>query len=124
MALDIPAPYRIRLRFPGLAGTYQDDGATAAFVAELGDHYALYHAFLAARLASFGGRPKPEDFDSRDGFFAAWTGIHDVLMAEAFLRNCRAYRLSGRPLNQPLDLSVPMVSPRDDHLVSVELNDA
>lgn len=108
---------------PGLAGQYQAEGATAALIAELGDNYPVYHAYLAVQLAAFGGRPSIGDFPDKDSYFTAWQRIQDILMAEAFCRSCRSYRLNGDTLGDPLDTSIPLVATPDDHLVSAVLRD-
>lgn len=107
------------VEFPGRAGQYQREGRVTALIRELGDNYALYHAFLAAELERFGRRPRPRDYPNAERYLAAWTRIQRIVLAEAMLRNVRAYRRTRRPLDAPLDPSVPLIG-EDDRLVSVE----
>ena len=70
-------------------------------------------------MRRYGGRPSPSDFDNKDEFFAAWTYLHEVVKAEALIRNCMAYRRSGRDLGAAVDPTVPLVD-KDDQLQPAE----
>jgi hypothetical protein len=106
-----------RVNFPGRAGELQRQEATASLVRELGDNYGTYHAYLAGELGKV-GRPQRDDFDSMDAYLEAWAVAQDLVRAEVVLRNCRAYRRTGRDLRAPLQFDVPLV--RDDRLVGLE----
>jgi hypothetical protein len=112
----------LEIEFPEPAGAYQRDGITASLIRELGDNYARYHGFLADKLADFEKVPEVDDYATSEEYLAQWALIHDILRSEALLRTCRAYRLFGQPLNQPLDFThgeTPIVD--DQHrLVSIE----
>lgn len=106
--------YRLaRLEFPGRAGELQRGRASASLVRELGDNYSAYHGYLRAELARFGGRPQPKDYDDQASYFAAWARIQEIVMAEALVRACVAFRRNGRPLGAPVDTSVPLVDAND-----------
>src|SRR3954451_12938668 len=109
------------VEFPDPAGQYQRDGMTASLIRELGDNYARYHGFLADKLAAFDKIPEFDDFGSSQGYLDAWALIHDILRAEAALRTCRAFRLFGTPLDQPLDFAhdEPPIVDENYRLVSV-----
>jgi hypothetical protein len=113
-------PYRLRgVQFPDPAGEHQRRGATASLIRELGDNYSDYHAYLADEIETFNGPPKPADFADFDAYAAAWSRAQALVMAEAFLRNCKAFRRSGRPLDAPLDPTTPLLDHRY-RLVGVE----
>jgi hypothetical protein len=111
--------------FPGRAGELQRQGAIPALVRELGDNYALYHDALVEAFDANGGRPDPSDFDDRSqrggstAYLEAYERARDIVLAEALIRNCRAFRKSGRSLTDALDTSVPLLDAAD-RLVSVE----
>jgi hypothetical protein len=102
-----------RLRFPGRAGDLQAQGSTASVIRELGDNYETYHEYLRAELAKFPRRPVPEDFVTRQAYYDAWTRVQEIVAAEALLRNCRAFRRDGRPLDAALDPKVPLIDDKD-----------
>jgi hypothetical protein len=97
------------LRFPGRAGRLQNEGATAALVAELGDNYARYHPFLNAEFTRLGGRPDPDAFTEAAAYLEAYERVREVAAAEALLRNCRAFRERGRALDAALDPAAPLI---------------
>ena len=111
--------------FPGRAGALQREGAIPALVRELGDNYAKYHAALAAALIQRGGRPNPAAYDDRNykggsqNYLMAFERAREIVLAEALLRNCRAYRVNGRPLSAPVETDVPLLDSAD-RLLSVE----
>ena len=105
--------------FPDRAGELQAIGATAGLINELGTNYAHYHPFLAAELRAMEKRPDPDDFDSLEDYLSAWARIHDIVRAEAVLRNCRLFIAEGRSVNAPLDLSEgPLIGPDDSLLAA------
>jgi hypothetical protein len=109
------------IEFPDPAGQYQREGMTASLIRELGDNYARYHGFLADKLAGFDKIPEFADFATSQEYLDQWALIHDILRAEAALRTCRAFRLLGTPLDQPLDFShgEPPIVDDNYRLVSV-----
>jgi hypothetical protein len=109
------------IEFPDPAGQYQRDGMTVSLIRELGDNYERYHAFLADKLAAFDKVPEFDDFGDADQYIDAWALIHDILRAEAALRTCRAFRLFGTPLDEPLDFThgQPPIVDESYRLVSV-----
>jgi hypothetical protein len=109
MALAVGQVRLTKLRFPGRAGELQSRNAVPAFVRELGDNYVLYHGFLAEALEHLGGVPDRAAFDDGDAFMEAYEQAHEIVMAEALLRNCRAFRTSGRPLDSAADPRTPLV---------------
>ncbi len=110
-----------RLEFPGRAGELQRQGASAAFIRELGDDYPQYHAFLAERLARYGGRePQPDAYPGFAEYIAACQEVRDIVMAEALLRNARAYRRTGRPLDHAYDPSIPLLDERNRLVSAVQ----
>jgi hypothetical protein len=113
-------PLTIQIRFPGAAGRYQDAGATASFIRELGDGYERYHAFLANALEALGGRPEPADY-GKDvvGYYRDSDRFADIIVAEVLLRRCRAFRRTGRRLDDP-DFDDPTTLDERHRLVSVE----
>lgn len=115
------ASVRLRdLEFPGRAGELQRAGATPSLVRELGDNYERYHEFLRRALAEFGKEPVSDDFPSFDAYIRAWAAVQEIVLAEALLRNCRAYRRTGRPLDYPLDQSGPPLVDGEFQLVSAD----
>lgn len=108
-----------KVRFPAPAGDYQENGAMASLVRELGDNYGRYHGFLADEVRKVGKAPQPDDYPTTRAYFNAWGWVQELVLAEALLRNCRAYRLFGAPLDAAADTRVPFLSP-DDGLISVE----
>jgi hypothetical protein len=105
--------------FPDRAGELQTIGATAGLINELGTNYARYHDFLAAELRAMEKRPDPDDFDSLEDYLSAWSRIHDIVRAEAILRNCRLFIAEGRSINAPLELSEgPLIGPDDSLLAA------
>lgn len=109
-----------RVRFPGRAGELQARAATASLVRELGDGYERYHAFLVAELERVGGRPDRADFDDGDAYIEAFETAREIVVAEALLRNCRAFRREGRALDAALDPSTPLLD-KDDRLVRMPM---
>jgi hypothetical protein len=109
------------VEFPDPAGQYQRDGMTVSLIRELGDNYSRYHGFLADQLAAFDKIPEFDDFATSQEFIDRWALIHDILRAEAALRTCRAFRLLGTPLDQPLDFThdAPPIVDENYRLVSV-----
>jgi hypothetical protein len=107
-----------RLTFPGQAGTYQRGAATPALVRELADNYDRYHEFLRRELAKFGKPPEPSEYPNMDAYLEAWTTVQDIVKAEAILRNCVAFRETGRPLDSPADTSLPPLVDSSHRLVS------
>jgi hypothetical protein len=104
--------------YPGVAGALQRQGARDALVVELGTNYSTYHAYLKQELEKIGHRPTPTEFPYAQAYYRAWQRVHHLVLAEAVLRNCRAYVRAGEPLDAIPDPGVPLV--RDDRLVSVE----
>ena len=112
---------RTRLRhvkFPGRAGEFQREGRTAALIRELGDNYRTYHDFLAGELDTQRPRPRRDQFADREAYVAAWAYIQELVIAEVMLRSFRAYRRDGRRLDEPAELTRPIV--QDDRLVAEE----
>lgn len=112
-----------RLRFPGRAGELQRQGASASLARELGDGYASYHRHLRDELARYGGRPKPEDYSDQQTYFDVCAHAQEIVIAEALLRACAAYRRSGRPLDAPLDTSTPLLDSEDRLVAAFPLDD-
>jgi hypothetical protein len=108
-----------RIVFPEPAGSYQRRPATASLVRELGDNYDRYHQFLRRELAKFGKPPEPSEYPSVDAYLEAWTVVQDIVKAEAMLRNCVAFRQTGRPLDSPADTSLPPLVDSSHRLVSM-----
>jgi hypothetical protein len=100
------------LVFPGPAGRFQLNGSTSDLVAELGDNYPRYHAFLVAELAKL-GRPKREQYPSYQTYIEAYAKAQTIVFAEVFLRNCVSAGTTGTALDRPHDPSVPLVDAND-----------
>jgi hypothetical protein len=113
-------PLTIKIRFPAPAGRYQDAGATASFIRELGDDYGRYHAFLASELEATGARPDPAVYgDDFVGYYRDSDRWAEIVVAEVLLRRCRAFRRTGRRLDDP-DLDEPTTLDGRHRLISVE----
>ena len=95
--------------------------AEIALARQFGFHVILttYHDFLHSELSHFERRPKPNDFPDIERYFSAWKRIEAILKGEAFLRRCRAFRLSGRRLDAPDESDRPLID-ENDRLLSVE----
>jgi hypothetical protein len=109
-----------RFRFSGRAAGLLREGAIASLIRELGDHYAAYHAELAAQVKQWGGQPDPLEYTGDfDRYAADCAAYADVIRSEWLLRRARDFRLRGRAFDlfdsrdEP-----PLVS--DGLLVSVE----
>jgi hypothetical protein len=98
---------------PGRAGELQRQRSSPGLVREAGDNYGKYHDHLAAELAKFGERPTPDNTADFDEYREKWAQIQAILYAEAALRQARAYRQKGRPLDGGYDASVPIVDDQD-----------
>jgi hypothetical protein len=107
-----------RLTFPDPAGSHQRRAATAALVRELADNYDRYHEFLRKELAKFEKLPEPSEYPNMDAYLEAWTLVQDIVKAEAILRNCVAFRETGRPLSSAADTSLPPLVDSSHRLVS------
>jgi hypothetical protein len=116
--MDISLYHSKGVVFPGRAGQLQMAGAKAALVVELGDNYPTYHNFLATELAKL-GRPHPKDYPDYDSYITVYAKAQTIVIAEAFLRNCRAYRRDGASLDAPLDTSTPLLD-ANDRLVGLD----
>jgi hypothetical protein len=116
--VDIPELDFRGVVFPDKAGELQKANATASVIRELGDNYSKYHAFLAAEVDRLGGPPDRSDYKSFDEYADAWSKIEALVHAEATARRCRGFRRLGRPLDDALDLKVPLA--KDNRLVSME----
>lgn len=109
-----------RITFPGRAGELQRRNAVPSLVAELGDNYRTYHEFLHDELAKIGKPPAVEDYDSVSAYMDAWGVAQEIGRAEVLLRNCKAYRERGRPVDAALEQDgVPLVD-EQFRLVAVE----
>ena len=100
-------------RFPNRAGELQQAGAISELVAELGDNYRAYHDFLASELRRVGGRPDPSAYSDGDAYIRAYERGREIVLAEALLRNCRAFRRTGRTLDT-FGGSTPVLDPQDN----------
>jgi hypothetical protein len=80
--------------FPGKAGELQDGRLTSELVAELGDNYDRYHAFLESELGKL-GRPRRSEYPDYDTYITAYAKAQTLVWAEVLLRNCVAARRSG-----------------------------
>jgi hypothetical protein len=118
--MDIGQVRLRNIRFPDRAGEFQDAGATASLVRELGDNYGRYHEYLARE-----GQRLRDEFDpgkygwDLDGFGRAAAHLHEIVMAESLLRACRTYRRDGKRLGTRPDSMVPLVDNRQ-RLLSLE----
>lgn len=90
-----------KVEFPGRAGELQRGNATASLVAELGDNYETYHAYLNEQLAQIGKPPVAKEYPSLTAYYDAWDRVQELVKAEHLLRNCKAFRRSGRNLDAP-----------------------
>jgi hypothetical protein len=54
-----------------------------------------------------------------DAYLDAWAWVQDIVKAEALLRNCFAFRRTGRPLDAPADTSLPPLVDSSHQLVSM-----
>jgi len=106
-----------RVDLPGRAGELHRSGARDELIAELGDNYGRYHAYLHDEVAKR-SRPRREDFANADDFLADWADFQGLVRAEAILRLCAANRGRGRRLDAPVDISRPLLD-EDDKLVSL-----
>jgi hypothetical protein len=104
------------LDLPDRAGEYQRLQATPALIAELGDNYNKYHAFLVEQLAALGGRPRCADFDDPEAFLEAFGRAQRIVYAESLLRRCRAYRRTRHPMDAVPQEQIPLLD-ADDKLV-------
>jgi hypothetical protein len=85
-----------------------------------GFHYGTYHAFLRDELAKIGPAPHGAALESLEVAFDQLAWAHDYVKAEVLLRNCRAFVLEGRALDELADLDGPSVLDAEYGLVSVE----
>lgn len=115
-----PGLGHLRIELPGRAGALQRAGQTTELIRELGNNYAVYHEFLAGRLARFGSRPKAEDFEDVEDYYAAWAEIESIVATEAFLRAVHRNRREGKPLRVTLGAEdVPLVDAETHELISI-----
>jgi len=79
-----------------LFGSAIDFGAASrdSVQATLGANYGFYHRVIALRLAALTPRPDPRVFRDYEAYLDACRAVVDVLVAEVFLRQCRASVLS------------------------------
>lgn len=117
--MDLPRPYLRGVQFPGAAGEFQRTGNTASLIRELGDNYGRYHTFLAKKLESLNGRPKPGDYATFAEYAAACGRIEALVHAEATLRRCYGMRKTGARLDAALDLGSPLIG-TDDRLQALD----
>jgi hypothetical protein len=109
-----------RISFPEPAAGYAQQRRTDDLIAELGDHYGKYHAFLAALGRDLGPRPDPRDYQhDPDAYFAACALRQELVVAEQLLRRCRAYRRTGQSIGDDAPGEPPLRDARN-RLIAVD----
>jgi len=91
--------------------------SASAMEAELGAAYEPYHRRLALRLAALLPRPEPGQFRDYGEYLDASRAIRDVLVAEMWLRQCRAETLK---LDRSLEVSATPLVDEEHRLISQE----